>query len=35
MAIYPMEYYSTVKNYIVKFAGKRIELEEVMLNEAI
>ena len=28
-----MEYYSAVKNDIMKFAGKWIELEKIILNE--
>ena len=32
--IYRMEYYSSVKNNTVKFAGKWMELEKIILSEA-
>jgi hypothetical protein len=31
--IYKMEYYSAIKNEIILFAGKWLELEIIMLNE--
>ena len=31
--IYTMEYYSVLKNEIMTFAGKWIELENIMLSE--
>ena len=31
--MYTMEYYSVIKNDIMNFAGKWIELENIILNE--
>jgi hypothetical protein len=31
--IYTMEYYSPIKEYIMSFAGKWVELENIILSE--
>jgi hypothetical protein len=35
MYIYTMEYYSAIKNNFIKFLGKWIELENIILSEVI
>jgi hypothetical protein len=31
--VYTVEYYSAIKNYIIKLSGRLMELENIFLNE--